>query len=159
MLEKRFRRDLKRHKDLEQALKVEVQKGSGQVEEVMSMFGSEQQAQAVAEATYIAAAAGVVGIAVGLVQVVLVQMVETTNSYFGPVAEAATWVPLDSYSQIHRLNLKAGVNVYVNVGEVEDGASQREEAVRKKQRPKDVFGFLLERRGSLVRRSGWTDMF
>ena len=72
MLEKRFRRDLKRHKDLEQAPKVEVQKGSGQVEEVMSMFGSEQQAQAVAEATYIAAAAGVVGIAVGLVQVVLV---------------------------------------------------------------------------------------
>ena len=61
VLERRFRRDLKRHKDLEQAPKVEVQKGSGQVEEVMSMFGSEQQAQAVAEATYIAAAAGVVG--------------------------------------------------------------------------------------------------
>ena len=157
MLEKRLRRDLKRHKDLEQALKVEVQKGSGQVEEVMSMFGSEQQAQAVAEATYIAAAVGVVGIAVGLVQMVLVQMVETTNSYFDPVAEAATWVPLDSYSQMHCLNLKAGVNV--NVGEVEDGASLREEAVRKKQRPKDVFGFLLERRGFLVRRSGWRDMF
>ena len=158
MLEKRFRRDLKRHKDLEQAPK--VQKGPGQVEEVMSMFGSEQQAQAVAEATYIAAAAGVVGIAVGLVQVVLVQMVESTNSYFDPVAEAAaTWVPLDSYSQMHCLNLKAGVNVYANVGEVEDGASQREGAVRKKQRPKDVFGFLLERRGSLVRRSGWRDMF
>ena len=60
---------------------------------------------------------------------------------------------------MHCLNLKAGVNVYVNVGEVEDGVSQREGAVRKKQRPRDVFGFLLGQRGSLVRRSGWKDMF